>query len=101
MLCTAFAAANESLKEENFWPGFVEGMIRLNLLLLGDYPDHRKRKTGKKKAEHYHLDRLRRLHYLQNQDNKLKVLFAAQMFGFPKLSIAPRTALSGRCPVRC
>lgn len=94
MICTAFTAAHESLKEENFWPGYVEGIIRLNLLVLGDYPDHRKRKTGKKKAEHYHLSRLRALHYLQNQDQKLKVLLAAQAVGFPKLSAPPRTVLS-------
>ena len=94
MICTAFSSAHESLKEESFWPGYVEGLIRLNLLVLGDYPDHRKRKTGKKKAEHYHLSRLRGLHYLQNQDQKLKVMLAAQAAGCPKLSLPPRTALS-------
>ncbi|MCK9636862.1 MAG: hypothetical protein M0R41_11360 [Methylobacter tundripaludum] len=94
MICSAFCAANESLKEEFFWPGYVEGLSRLNLLVLGDYPDHRKRKTGKKKTEHYQLSRLRQLHYLQNQDQKLKVLLAAQAGGFPKLSVPPLTALS-------
>jgi hypothetical protein len=94
MICTAFASAHESLKEDSFWPGYVEGMVRLNLLLLGDYPDHRKRKTGKKKAEHYHLSRLRKLHFLQNQDQKVKTMLAAQTVGFPKLSEPPRIALS-------
>lgn len=95
MLCTAFASADEALKnEDDFWPGFVEGLIRLNLLILGDYPDHRKRKAGKKKTGHYRLNGLRQLHYLQNQDRKLNVLFAAHAAGFPKLSVAPRDALS-------
>ncbi len=94
MICTAFTAAHESLKEENFWPGYVEGIIRLSLLVLGDYPDHRTRKTGRKKAEHYHLSRLRTLHYLQNQDQKLNVLLATQAVGFPRLSVPPRTVLS-------
>lgn len=94
MICSCFVAANEALKNEDFWPGYAEAITRLALLLLGDYPDHRKRKTGKRKAEHYHLSRLRGLHYLQNQDQKLKVLLAAQGAGFPELSVAPRTALS-------
>jgi hypothetical protein len=94
MICTAFAAAHEALKGKDFWPGYVEGIVRLNLLLLGDYPDHRKRKRGKKKDEHYHLGRLRKLHYLQNQDQKLKVLLAAQACGYPDLTVRPRDALS-------
>lgn len=94
MICTAFAASSESLKEEDFWPGFSEGLIRLSFLLVGDYPDHRRRTTGKRKAEHYRLDRLRRMHYVQDQDQRLKVLLAAQNAGHPELSIDPRKALS-------
>lgn len=94
MICTAFTAAHEALKQEVFWPGYVEGLIRLNLLVLGDYPDHRKRKTGKKKVGHYHLHQLRQIHYLQNQNQKFKVLLAAQASGYPELSVSPLTALS-------
>lgn len=94
MLLSCFVAAHESLKEEEFWPSYVEAITRLALLLLGDYPDHRKRKTGKKRAEHYRLNRLRDLKYMQTQDQRLKVLLAAHAAGFPELSVAPRTALS-------
>lgn len=94
MICTAFASAHESLKEENFWPGFVEGLVRLNLLLLGDYPDHRKRKSGKKRNDHYRLNRLRSIHYAQNTDQKVRALYAAPRLGFPKLSVSPDDAMS-------
>ena len=94
MLLSCFAAAQESLKEEEFWPGYTEAITRLSLLLLGDYPDHRKRKTGKKKSGHYHLNHLRDLKFLQTNDQKLKVLLAAYSAGFPELSLAPLTALS-------
>lgn len=93
MLLSCFVAAHESLKEEAFWPGYVEAITRLAFLLLGDYPDHRKRRTGKKPADHYRLNRLRDLKYTQTQDQRLKVLLA-QAAGFPELAVAPRTALS-------
>jgi hypothetical protein len=94
MICSCFAAAEAALKEEEFWPPYVEAITRLTLLLLGEYPDHRKRKAGKKKSDHYQLGRLRTLHYLQSEDQKLKVLLAVQAAGFPQLSVPPRTALS-------
>jgi hypothetical protein len=94
MICTAFAAANESLKEDNFWPGFVEGLVRLSFLLLGDYPDHRKRKGGKKRDDHYQLDLHRTLHYSQTGRQRVRVLFTAPRFGFPELSTSPTDAMS-------
>ena len=56
MLLSGLAGADESLKEENFWPGYAEGITRLALVLLGDYPDHRRRKRGRKEDDHYKLD---------------------------------------------
>jgi hypothetical protein len=97
MILSCFAAANESLKESQFWPSYAEAITRLSLLLLGDYPDHRKRTSGKKKSDHYKLSRHRSLHYLQSEDQRLKVLFAAHALrnvGFPSLSVPPREALS-------
>jgi hypothetical protein len=47
MLHSGLAAAYESLKGSDFWPGYVEGITRLALILMGDYPDHRKRKEGR------------------------------------------------------
>jgi hypothetical protein len=94
MVCTAFAAAAESLKDNDFWPGFCEGLIRLNFLLLGDYPDHRGRKGGKKRSYHYKLDRFRSIHYTQDPEQKVRVLHAYARFGFPELSVSPRVALA-------
>jgi len=94
MICTAFAAANESLEEADFWPGFVEGRIRLSLLLLGDYPDRRKRKGGKKRDEHYLLNPHRTLHYSQTGAQRVRVLYAVPRFGFPEFSTPSREAMS-------
>ena len=94
MLYSAFYAASESLKEDNFWPGYVEGITRLTLLLMGDYPDHRRKKGGKKKGNHYDLQRLRNIIYLQNPTQKLNTLIASYNIGGFKLSKNPRDALS-------
>jgi hypothetical protein len=94
MICTAFAAANESLKQEYFWPGFVEGLVRLSVLLLGDYPDHRKRKGGRKREAHYQLNLHRTLHYSQTGIQRVRVLYAAKRLGFPELSTSPTDAMS-------
>jgi hypothetical protein len=50
MLLTGLVAADESLKQDDFWPGYAEGITRLALILLGDYPDHRRRKPGRAAA---------------------------------------------------
>jgi len=94
MICTAFASAAEALKEEVFWPGFMEGIVRLNLLLLGDFPDHRKRKAGQKRTDHYKLNRFRSLHYAQDGDQRTRVLYDAPRFGFPELSVSPRDLMT-------
>jgi hypothetical protein len=94
MICTAFAAAAESLKEEDFWPGYVEGLVRLNLLLLGDYPDHRSRKGGKKREDHYRLNQFRNVIFAQDNDQRRRVIHAAPRFGFPTLSVSPRDLMT-------
>lgn len=94
MMCTAFAAASDALREENFWPGFTEGIIRLNFLLLGDYPDHRQRSGGQKRADHYKLNHFRSAHYGQDGDQRARVLYAAPRFGYPELSVSPRDLMS-------
>lgn len=87
MICSGFAAARNSLKEENsFWPGFVEGIMRISFLLLGEYPDHRRRKGGKKKKDHYRLNIRRTLQYAQNSDQKVHTLYAATLAKVPRLS---------------
>jgi hypothetical protein len=92
MLHSGLYAAHESLKDENFWPGYVEGITRFALLLMGDYPDHRRRKGGRKHDNHYHLGRLRSVRYIQNARQKLSTLAAAPQVGIA-LSMPPYEAL--------
>jgi len=86
MLYSSLLASDLSLKENNFWPGYTEGITRLALLLMGDYPDHRKKSRGRKKERHYALNRMRSLFYLQTSDQKLQTLIAASKLGEPQLS---------------
>jgi len=53
MLHSGLYAAHESLKGDDFWPGYVEGITRFALLLMGDYPDHKRRGKGRKPVKHY------------------------------------------------
>src|SRR5438876_12294495 len=71
LLLTCILAARESLKEDNFIIGYSEAITRLALLLMGDYPDHRRRAKGMKRGDHYKLDQRRRLSYSQNQSQKV------------------------------
>lgn len=93
MLLSGLAGASESLKEENFWPGYVEGITRLALVLLGDYPDHRRRKPGRKKDGHYNLNLHRSGYWAQSPSQRFRTLLAAGMVGFPSLSARPRDVL--------
>ncbi len=89
MLATGLWAASESLKEEDFWPGYVEGITRFALTLLGDYPDHRNQRLHGKRKTHYSLRRFRSLVYAQTPEQKVKTLFGTSTFGMPKLSTKP------------
>lgn len=89
MLATGLWAAKESLKEKDFWPGYVEGITRFALVLLGDYPDHRKQRLRGKHKSHYSLKRLRSVIYAQTHEQKVKTVFATSTFGLPKLSTKP------------
>lgn len=81
MLYSGLAMAYDALKATDFWPGYVEGITRLALVLMGDYPDHRKRKGGRKQENHYRLSGCRTLHYTQTSTQKLHTLIAASSFG--------------------
>lgn len=83
MLHSGLYAASESLKRQDFWPGYVEGITRLALLLMGDYPDHRKRRRRQRPAERYRLSRLREVHFTQTPAQKLITLLAAPLVGIP------------------
>jgi hypothetical protein len=94
MLHSGLFAADEALKEEDFWPGYVEGITRVLLLLMGDYPDHRRRRTGRREVDHYKLDRLRSRFWTQSHHQRLLTLLAAGQTEFPVLSRNPREVLS-------
>ncbi|MHB1958137.1 MAG: hypothetical protein ACYCO5_03800 [Acidobacteriaceae bacterium] len=92
-LLSGLWGASEALKEEDFWPGYVEGITRVGLILLGDYPDHRKRKLGRKLADHYKLDLERTVQWTQTPEQRLSVLIHAERTGFPVLSERPLDVL--------
>jgi len=84
LLMTCIWAGLESLKEDEFIIGYAEAVTRLAFLLMGDYPDHRRRKTGVKRADHYELKRHRSVAFSQNQHQKLNALNAAFRIGYPQ-----------------
>lgn len=94
IIASGFFAATESLKAEDFWPGYVEGITRVLLALLGDYPDHRRRKGGTKAADHYRLDLCRSCNYAQGVDQRFRTLLAAGAVGVSGLSKPPREVLT-------
>jgi hypothetical protein len=77
ILASGLFAAEHALKSEDFWPGYVEGLIRFALCLMGDYPDHRKRKSGKRRVDHYDLTKRRTPIFVQNAEQQFHALFAA------------------------
>jgi len=95
MLLSGLAAADESLKQEEFWPGYVEGITRLALLLMGDYPDYRRRRPGRRGRlpQRYQLSRCRQVHFVQSPTQKLITLMAAPLVGI-ELKTPPRRALA-------
>ena len=93
MLHSGLAAANESLNRQDFWPGYVEGITRFALLLMGDYPDHRKRLRGRRQGEYYQLSRLREVRFIQTPAQRLSTLLTAPYVGIP-LKTPPGRALA-------
>jgi hypothetical protein len=93
MLHSGLAAASESLNRESFWPGYVEGITRFALLLLGDYPDLRKPARGRRRGQFHRLARFREVHFTQTPAQKLSTLLAAPMVGIP-LKTPPARALA-------
>jgi hypothetical protein len=93
MVLSGLAGAAESLKQEDFWPGYAEGMTRLALTLLGDYPDHRRRKPGRKRDGHYLLNRSRSVQWTQTPRQRFLTVMDAGCFGHPRLSARPSDIL--------
>lgn len=86
MIAASMWAARESLKADDFWPGYAEAITRITLLLIGDYPDHRRRKPGRKGKDHYRLDRQRTVGWTQTPQQRQYTLHAASRVGLPTLS---------------
>lgn len=96
MIHSGLASAHRHIEEnENFDQallGYLEGLIRFSLSILGDLPNHSKRKGGRKKDDHYELNRLRKLHYSQSPSQKYYTLILAYKGGFG-LKTNPETAM--------
>ena|SRR5271170_1929741 len=92
MLLSGLAAASESLKQEKFWPGYVEGITRLAILLMGDYPDYRRRRPVRHQHGFYRLDRFRDVCFQQTPEQKLRTLMVARQVGI-SLKASPGRAL--------
>ena len=80
-LDTGLASADHSLNADVFWPGYIEGILRFALLLMGDYPDHRGRKRGRKSLEHYELTLLRSPAFTQTSSQRFRTLYMAVDLG--------------------
>ena len=93
VLYSGLFGARESLKQEDFWPGYVEGITRVTLALLGDYPDHTRRKSGRKDADFYKLNLNRTVQWSQDPEQRFRTLFRVGLVGFPRLSESPVAVL--------
>ena len=94
-IATGLFSADESLNQDDFWPGYAEGLTRVILLLLGDYPDHHRRKGGPKAKDHYSLSLMRTLQYGQSVEQRSRTLLVAGNVGLPGLRTRPRDVLMG------
>lgn len=89
MLQSGLDAAEESLRHQDFWPSYAEGITRMLLVLLGDYPDHRGHKPGRKRDSHYRLSACRSARWIQTPEQRFSTVLAAGNIGRPTLSANP------------
>jgi len=78
--------AEESLNEKFFWPEYINGLIRIILLLIGEIPNHFSRKGGRKEKDHYFLKRTRSNSFTQNADQKKQLIYKASHYKLVKLT---------------
>jgi hypothetical protein len=90
MLHYAVLAADKALDDEDFWPAYAEAMVRLALLLMGDYPDHRRRKGSGKRTDHYRLSYHRTIGFIRDPEQKYRWLHAGKNLG--ETTFDPRDA---------
>jgi len=89
MLKAMLHFTKESTNDDDLWQAYSAGITKFALALMGDYPDHRRRKTGRKKDGHYKLDRARTVHYIQDDRQRLWTLILAGKYRYPQLSKDP------------
>ena len=75
VLASGLASADAALTQDIFWPGYIEGVVRFALTLMGDYPDHRRRKRGRKKAGHYDLNLHRSIAFHASSEQRYRSLY--------------------------
>jgi hypothetical protein len=93
ILLSGLVSAKESLNDENYQVAFIEGITRFSLSLMGDCPDHRSRKGGRKNNDYYKLNLHRSINFVQDHEQKFRTIIAVGNVGFPELSTNPRIAL--------
>jgi len=71
----ALSEAREVLDEADFWPEFATRLVFLALLLMGDLPDHGRRRGGARRSEHFTLRRHRTLAYFQTAEQRHRLLY--------------------------
>jgi hypothetical protein len=77
----AIKSAQLYFKEEYWWPGVFEGIVRLSLLLMGDTPIHENYLMGNKDDNYYSLKLHRSVGWTQNKSQKIRMLHHAQRLG--------------------
>lgn len=78
-LLAAASSSETALRKEDYLPLYIEGLIRLIFTLIGQSPEHCRRKGGRKAKDHYKLDKYRNICYIQDSQQKYRLLhFASQ-----------------------
>ncbi len=77
----AIKSAQLYFNEEYWWPGVFEGVVRLTLLLMGDFPRHEKYSRGKKDEDFYKLNLHRSVCWIQNSSQRMSMLYDAERLG--------------------
>ncbi|MEW5915526.1 MAG: hypothetical protein AB1762_03940 [Gemmatimonadota bacterium] len=78
LLAASLTAAHKAATEDDdIWPGVVEGLVRYALTLMGDWPDHHRRKKGRKAENHYDLGLRRSITYRQDTHQQFLTLYQA------------------------
>jgi len=95
LLQTAVWSAQEALKRDgpDLYIAYIEALTRMALALMGDYPDHRRRKGSGIREGHYSLKKCRTIHYSSTPMQRLWVLKTGYALKIPGCSIDPLNAL--------